>query len=91
MVQLALPAVDLADRRTQLYAAGAATALLGGALLAKRALRQKKPYKGSYTPDTLPAGAYDVIIVGAGMLSIVFWVAGQGVLWSIICICFYDS
>lgn len=66
MVQLALPAVDLGDRRTQLYAAGAATAVLGGALLAKRALRQKKPFKGPYTPDTLPADAFDVIIVGAG-------------------------
>lgn len=68
MVQFQLPAADWKDRQTQLYAAGAATAVLGGALLAKRALRQRKPYNGSYTPETLPSGAYDVIIVGAGGL-----------------------
>ena len=28
--------------------------------------RQTKPLAGPYTPDTLPKGAYDVIIVGAG-------------------------
>lgn len=66
MAKFQVPSIDLSDRRTALYAAGAATALLGGAVLAKRVLRQRKPYAGPYTPDTLPEGAYDVIIVGAG-------------------------
>ncbi|KFM25557.1 Conditioned medium factor receptor 1 [Auxenochlorella protothecoides] len=79
MVQFQLPAADWKDRQTQLYAAGAATAVLGGALLAKRALRQRKPYNGSYTPETLPSGAYDVIIVGAGPSgSVAGWYLAKG-------------
>jgi geranylgeranyl reductase family protein len=49
-----------------LYAAAAVTAAVGGGLLLRRALRQTKPLEGPYTPETLPKGAYDVIIVGAG-------------------------
>lgn len=63
MVALSLSAPD---RRTVLTAAGATTAVLGGAWLLKRALRQTKTYPGPYVPGTLPKDAYDVIIVGAG-------------------------
>lgn len=66
---------DWSDRRTLLTAAGATTAVLGGAWLVKRALRQTKPYSGPYTPDTLPKGAFDVVIVGAGG---VLFLAGGG-------------
>ena len=61
-----VPQLDMGDRKTQLAAAGAATAAIGGAVLLRAALRRAKPKQGRFKPDTLPAGAYDVAIVGAG-------------------------
>ena len=46
--------------------AGTAVAVGAGALLYRRYARSAPPKTGPLTPDTLPAGAYDVVIVGAG-------------------------
>lgn len=56
---------DFKDTKTLLAAAGVATAVAGAAVLIKRS-KNAGPKPGPYTPDTLPQGAYDVIIVGAG-------------------------
>lgn len=47
-------------------AAGAAVAVGAGALLYRRYKRNAPAKAGPLTPDTLPAGAYDAVIVGAG-------------------------
>lgn len=39
---------------------------LGAAYLLQRTLRRAKPRQGPLTPETLPQGAYDAVIVGAG-------------------------
>lgn len=49
-----------------LAAAGAVAAVGAGALLYRRYQRTAPAKKGALTPDTLPAGAYDALIVGAG-------------------------
>jgi NADPH-dependent 2,4-dienoyl-CoA reductase/sulfur reductase-like enzyme len=54
-----------ADKRV-VAAAGAAVAVGAGVLLYRRYQRTAGPKKGPLTPDTLPAGAYDAVIVGAG-------------------------
>ena len=61
-----VPAVVLQDKNTLLAVAGATTAAVGAAYLLRRSLREPKPLDGPFKPDTLPKGAYDVIIVGAG-------------------------
>ena len=61
--------IDLKDHKSQLAIAAAGTGLLAAGILYKRSLRNRKPRTGPLTPDTLPKGAYDAIIVGAGALS----------------------
>ena len=62
-----LKSLDLSDRNTALAAAGPATAAVGGLYLLRRALRASaKPKRGPLTPETLPEGAFDAVIVGAG-------------------------
>lgn len=61
----------IADRvasadKTTLAVAGAVAAGAAGALLYRRYQRTAGPKKGALTPDTLPAGVYDAVIVGAG-------------------------
>jgi len=46
--------------------AGTAVAVGAGALLYRSYVRNAGPKTGPLTPETLPAGAYDVVIVGAG-------------------------
>lgn len=61
--------IDLKDRDTQI-AIGATVGAVAGGLLIKRYVtkrRENAPIPpGAYTQDTLPKGAYDAIIVGAG-------------------------
>ncbi|KAI8473421.1 MAG: hypothetical protein J3K34DRAFT_410683 [Monoraphidium minutum] len=52
--------------RTTVAIAGAAAAVGAGALLYRAYARRAPPKAGPLTPDTLPAGAYDAVIVGAG-------------------------
>lgn len=59
--------LDSKNRNTQLYAAAAGTAVLAAGIFVHHRLKKKKAIKGPYTPGTLPKGAYDAIIVGAGM------------------------
>jgi NADPH-dependent 2,4-dienoyl-CoA reductase/sulfur reductase-like enzyme len=54
------------DQKTIAAIAGTAAAVGAGALLYRRYVRNAGPKTGPLTPDTLPAGAYDAVIVGAG-------------------------
>jgi hypothetical protein len=54
------------DQKTIAAIAGTAAAVGAGALLYRRYVRNAGPKTGGLTPDTLPAGAYDAVIVGAG-------------------------
>lgn len=54
------------DKGTVAAIAGTAIAVGAGALLYRRYVRNAGPKVGELTPDTLPEGAYDAIIVGAG-------------------------
>ncbi len=53
------------NKKEVLIGAGVATAALGAALLYTRA-KNAVPKSGPYPPGTLPEGAYDAVIVGAG-------------------------
>jgi hypothetical protein len=57
---------DSENSKALLYYAGGITAAVGAGYLIHRKLTTPRARKGPYTPDTLPAGAYDAIIVGAG-------------------------
>lgn len=56
---------DSENSKALLYA-GCITAAVGAGYLFHRKLTTPRARKGPYTPDTLPADAYDAIIVGAG-------------------------
>jgi hypothetical protein len=57
---------SLKDTKTLLAVAGVGTAAVAGAYLLRRSCRDPKPKSGPLTPDTLPKGAYDAVVVGAG-------------------------
>jgi hypothetical protein len=55
------------DNKTTVAAvATGLTAVAAGAYMYRRARLSAVPKSGPYTQDTLPAGAYDAVIVGAG-------------------------
>ncbi len=54
------------NRKTVMTVAGVSTAVLGAAWLYRRAKRAYVPKRGPYPPETLPAEAFDAVIVGAG-------------------------
>lgn len=59
--------VEKTDKKAVAAIAGTAVAVSAGALLYRHYARKNAgPKSGPLTPDTLPAGAYDAIIVGAG-------------------------
>eukprot|EP00891_Asterochloris_glomerata_P007795 jgi/Astpho2/7795/Aster-06086 len=60
-------AVDkIHENRQPLLVAAGVTAAAGVALAVRRRSANRIPSSGPYTSDTLPAGAYDCVIVGAG-------------------------
>jgi menaquinone-9 beta-reductase len=62
-----MKSTSVKDHEAHLAAVAGVTAIAGVAyLLRKRSLRDPKPRKGPFPPETLPGGCYDAIIVGAG-------------------------
>ena len=58
---------QIKDNKTTVAAvAGGIAAVAAGTYIYRRAKLAAVPKSGPYTADTLPAGAYDAVIVGAG-------------------------
>jgi hypothetical protein len=60
--------IDIRNRNDQLLLAGAGAGILAAGFIGLRLARNSKPRSGPHTPDSLPKGAYDTIIVGAGKI-----------------------
>lgn len=54
------------NKETVAAVAGTTAALAAGVYLYRRSQRNAVPKAGPYSPDTLPADAYDAVLVGAG-------------------------